>query len=547
MNRYEFTFTSTRDIREFEKELAMREVESLVPSSEVKREDGRIVLSTESTISLEPLRDLTFFEKVRTPDEEVIPRQEYLNRLPKASREDATTLDALLKTTPNKREHGYLTHDFHSYKGKYYPHLVNSCINAYGRDPDLVLDPFMGSGTTNLEAYLHGIDSAGIDLNPIAYLISKTKIEVLAADAEQVDQQLGAFADKIEHRLNHPELREQQRLDTFTDSQGQQLELDVERLTEVLPSYNREYLQSWFDNDTLREVCAILDAINDVESDVVADVLRISLSNIIRKVSLQNDSQLRVNRLDSPPRDVDVLNDYLSEIEARRDAVRSYARFGEALDLGGGEYNIVQGDSRDLGGELALEPESVSYVLTSPPYATGLPYIDMQRLSIFLLDLMDKNERRDFEWNMVGNREINKGQREELEEEFLNGNHNLPESVTNVVEEIYQRNLEADVGFRRRNKASLIYKYFRDMERIFDEIFDLLVPGGRFTFVVGNNTTKAGDKQVNIFNDELLLDVAKEDGFEYFDRIEMTHQQAHRAHSKNKIDQEAIVTVEKPE
>ena len=171
----------------------------------------------------------------------------------------------------------------------------------------------------------------------------------------------------------------------------------------------------------------------------------------------------------------------------------------------------------------------------------------MQRLSIFLLDLMDKNERRDFEWNMVGNREINKGQREELEEEFLNGDHNLPESVMDVVNEIYQRNLEADVGFRRRNKASLIYKYFRDMERIFDEIFDLLVPGGRFTFVVGNNTTKAGDKQVNIFNDELLLDVAKEDGFEYVDRIEMTHQQAHRAHSKNKIDQEAIVTVEKPE
>lgn len=547
MNRYEFTFSNTRDIREFEKELAVREVKSLAPSGDVARENGHVVLTTDSTVALQSLRDLTFFETVHTPEEEVTPRQEYLNRLPKALRENATTLDSLLEVSPNKREHGYLTHDFHSYKGKYYPHLVNGCINAYGNDPDLVLDPFMGSGTTNLEAYLHGVDSAGIDLNPIAYLISKTKIEALEADSEQIDEQLASFADKIQHRLNHPKLREQQRLETFTDSQGQQLELDIEKLTEVLPSYNREYLQSWFDNDTLREVCAILDAINNVESDVVADILRISLSNIIRKVSLQNDSQLRVNRLDSPPRDVDVLNDYLSEIEARRNAIQSYARFGEKLDLGGGEHNIVQGDSRDLGAELALEPESVSYVLTSPPYATGLPYIDMQRLSIFLLDLMDKNERRDFEWQMVGNREINKGQREELEEEFLNGDHNLPESVTDVVDEIYQRNLNADVGFRRRNKASLIYKYFRDMERIFDEIYELLIPGGRFTFVVGNNTTKAGDKQVNIFNDELLLDVAKEDGFEYLDRIEMTHQQAHRAHSKNKIDQEAIVTVEKPE
>lgn len=546
MNRYEFVLSTARDIRGFEAELAVREVESLVPAGETAREDGRIVLSTDSTVARESLRDLTFFEAIRTPATTVTPRQAYLNRLPKASPENATTLDSLSETAPNAREHGYLTHDFHSYKGKYYPHLVNSCINAYGNDPEFVLDPFMGSGTTNLEAYLRGTDSAGIDLNPIACLISKTKIEALEADAERVDEQLGSAADRIAHRLNHPELRERQGLDTFTDSRGHRLDLDVERLTDVLPSYNREYLQSWFDDDTLREVCAILDAINDVESPVVADILRISLSNIIRRVSLQNDSQLRVNRLDSPPRDVDVLEDYLSEIEARRDAVRRYDRFGEELDLGGGTHTIVQGDSRDLGRELSLDPESVSYVLTSPPYATGLPYIDMQRLSIFLLDLLDKNGRRDLEWQMVGNREITKGQREALEAEFLRGDHSLPESVADVVDEIYQRNLDADVGFRRRNKASLIYKYFRDMERIVDELFDLLVPGGRFTFVVGTNTTRAGDEQVHIFNDELLLDVARADGFEFLDRVEMTHQRAHRAHAKNKIDREAIVTVEKP-
>lgn len=545
MNNYNFSLSTSRNLREFEKVLAERQVEALNGVSEVDTTENGFEAKSGLDLSEEQLRRLTFFEEVEGPDGTIVPTQEYLDRLPKTD-ENTASLDSLLQQVPNKREHSYLTHDYHSYKGKYYPHLVSSCINAYGDDPDLVLDPFMGSGTTNLESFLHGIDSAGIDLNPIAYLISRTKLQALEADQQALDDELSEFTNLIEHRLNHPKLRKQQRLDNFVDGSGQQLELDIERLTEVLPEYNREYLESWFENDTLKEVCAILDAINDVENETAADILRISLSNIIRKVSLQNESQLRVNRLDSAPRDVDVLNEFLREINKRRKALQNYDQFKDDLGIGGGEYNLVQGDSRELSSELGLSDNSVSYALTSPPYATGLPYIDMWRLSIFLLDLMDKNDRRDFEWKMVGNREINKGQREKLEEEFLNGDNSLPDSVVEIIDEVYQRNLEADVGFRRRNKASLIYKYFRDMNRIFDETLNLLEPGGRFTFVVGNNTTKAGEKQVNIFNDELLLDIAENLGFEFVDRVEMTHQKAHRAHSKNKIEQESIVTVENP-
>ncbi|WP_297430758.1 DNA methyltransferase, partial [Clostridium sp.] len=39
-----------------------------------------------------------------------------------------------------------------------------------------VLDPFVGSGTTALEAKYIGLDFYGSDLNPLAVLLSKTKV-----------------------------------------------------------------------------------------------------------------------------------------------------------------------------------------------------------------------------------------------------------------------------------------------------------------------------------------------------------------------------------
>ena len=46
------------------------------------------------------------------------------------------------------------------------PKLVEPCILAGSRRGDLVLDPFMGAGTTGLVALWHGRRFTGIELNP---------------------------------------------------------------------------------------------------------------------------------------------------------------------------------------------------------------------------------------------------------------------------------------------------------------------------------------------------------------------------------------------
>ena len=74
----------------------------------------------------------------------------------------------------------YVTHGIHLYKGKFYPQLVKSLLNiSHVKKNSIFLDPYCGSGTSMLEGYLNGIKSFGCDLNPLAVLISQTKLSVL--------------------------------------------------------------------------------------------------------------------------------------------------------------------------------------------------------------------------------------------------------------------------------------------------------------------------------------------------------------------------------
>ena len=70
---------------------------------------------------------------------------------------------------------GELTHAFHTYPAKMIPQVAETLIAEFGRNADLLLDPYCGTGTTLVEASLKGISSIGIDLNPLAILLSKVK------------------------------------------------------------------------------------------------------------------------------------------------------------------------------------------------------------------------------------------------------------------------------------------------------------------------------------------------------------------------------------
>ena len=68
-----------------------------------------------------------------------------------------------------------LTHRFYTSPAGFSPIFVSSAIENLTKKNDLVLDPFMGGGTTIVEAIKHGRSAVGIDLNPIATFVSNVK------------------------------------------------------------------------------------------------------------------------------------------------------------------------------------------------------------------------------------------------------------------------------------------------------------------------------------------------------------------------------------
>ena len=77
-------------------------------------------------------------------------------------------------------------HRLHPYKGKFIPQLVEYFVDehtdkfkqkVYFRKDDIILDPFMGSGTALVQANELGIHSIGIDISKFNCLIAKSKLQ----------------------------------------------------------------------------------------------------------------------------------------------------------------------------------------------------------------------------------------------------------------------------------------------------------------------------------------------------------------------------------
>ena len=95
----------------------------------------------------------------------------------------------------------YLTHWIYPYKGKFHPQMIRSLLNIIGLTRgETVLDPFMGSGTTAVEAQLLGVNCVGVDTSGLCVLQSKVKTESVLA-IEQIREVSQDIIEAIQRNL----------------------------------------------------------------------------------------------------------------------------------------------------------------------------------------------------------------------------------------------------------------------------------------------------------------------------------------------------------
>jgi DNA modification methylase len=94
-------------------------------------------------------------------------------------------------------------HRLHPYLGKFIPQLVEVFLKKYFKPGQMILDPFVGSGTTLIEANILNMPSIGIELSEFSYLIAKVKtqkynIELVEKEILDILNKTKEFSQKIQ-------------------------------------------------------------------------------------------------------------------------------------------------------------------------------------------------------------------------------------------------------------------------------------------------------------------------------------------------------------
>jgi hypothetical protein len=80
-----------------------------------------------------------------------------------------------------------LTHGLYKYPARFSPRFAKAAIEAFSLPGDWVLDPFMGGGTTVVEALACGRHVVGCDINELSLFVTRAKTTVLTrAEARQM-------------------------------------------------------------------------------------------------------------------------------------------------------------------------------------------------------------------------------------------------------------------------------------------------------------------------------------------------------------------------
>ena len=335
-------------------------------------------------------------------------------------------------------------HRLHPYKGKFIPQLVEYFIDEhtddfkttqYFKEGDIVLDPFLGSGTTIIQSLETGIHSVGIDVSEFNCMIASCKATNYDDSyLEQAIKKMLTALNFFEHDKKVPEfetalLAELAKFNNkyFPGSDFRYLinqkKIDedvyaVEKENEFLPMYQKllkkyairlkqekldSFLDKWFMNNVRSEIDHVFEAIKKEKDVKTRKILALILSRTIRSCRATTHSDLATlkepqlttyycykhKKICKPLFSVKtMLNRYAFDTLNR---IREFSHLRKPV-----QYSAIAGDSRNVNifdnvekqnSEFSkiLKKRKINGIFSSPPYVGQIDYHEQHAYAYDLL------------------------------------------------------------------------------------------------------------------------------------------------------------------
>lgn len=360
------------------------------------------------------------------------------------------------------------THKFHRYPGKFIPHLPRWAIRKYlsGNRGARVLDPFCGSGTTNVESMHLGFDSYALDVDPIARLVTKVKTTPIQ------EQHLSEVADHVDALL----------------ARGK----PTHRFAPKIPT-----LSHWFSDEAVCQLSMIRETVETFRDDRdIYDFLLVCFVSVIRRASNADNQTQKTYVSHTHPKDPEpAIPLFKKEL---RDYAARLSRLDSARSLLGSVEILKETDIRNLQAHwLESDLEPVDLIVTSPPYVKTVDYVYNQMAEYFwvgdLYGLETQSAQNEYKKRYLGTEKVSK-------DAYQKRCAGPTASVDNLAGQVATKSIK---------NAYIVARYFSEMQKHLSSFARISKPGAHTVIVVGDSIV-SGEV---IPTHELLQEIAVDCGF----------------------------------
>lgn len=331
----------------------------------------------------------------------------------------------------NVRSTEQWTHGYHRYPAKFLPNLVKKLIEDYTQPSDLVADFFAGCGTTLVEAKVHGRQSVGVDINPVAELITNAKINPI--EPKKLEAKFQNLIKKF---------------DDFAPKDYSEINL-------------HDRIDYWFSTKHKYKIAFLYEKILSLRDRTAKDFFLVALSHILKNCSkwLQASTKPQIDPDKNPTDPFIAFKTHTKQMIKRNNEFYKQLSENNFLKT---SCEIRLEDARNT----SLETCSVGAIITSPPYVTSYEYADIHQLTAYWYEYI--TDLQGFRKNFIGT--------------FYSLNQETKVD-SELGQQIVNQLLKKD-----KRKAKEVANYFNDMQDVASEMHRVLRVDGHACLVIGNTT-----------------------------------------------------------